>query len=300
MVTSGCLEAINLGLDILTKSGDNILVDPLNYFNIREFLTGRPVNIYTFPFNTPDFDAVAFEKTISEFNITLCLVCPNFHNPTGVSMADHHKKRLVEIAGAKGVHIIEDDVYGDVYFGTRRPSTLKSFDLFGCVLYCSSFSKSLAPGFRVGYCLTESYADKLARAKRLLSLGTSSLSQAALADFMRTGRFDLHLKALRKQLHLNLLKYGDAIIKYFPPTVKFNVPAGGFVLWLRFPASVDGYEFFKEALKYDIVVVPGQIFAQHSTHTNYIRLSYSEPFDELIEQSVKRLGELAYKMIGQG
>lgn len=154
VITAGCLEAIGISLKILLKSGDAVLVDSLNYYNILALLKSMEVEIYVYPLSKPSgFDPNTFENMLVANKIKLCLISSNFHNPTGTSLDTHLKKTIVEIATRNKVHIIEDDVYGDLYFGKSKPSTLKQFDTQGLVYYCSSFSKTLAPGFRIGYCL---------------------------------------------------------------------------------------------------------------------------------------------------
>ncbi|HAS41577.1 MAG TPA: hypothetical protein DCS93_13940 [Microscillaceae bacterium] len=294
VITAGCLEAIGISLKILLKSGDAVLVDTLNYYNIVSLLKSTDVKIYTYPFSeSSDFDARHFEEVLHAHQIKLCLISPNFHNPTGTSLSTEVKETIVKVATRHQVYIIEDDVYGDLYFGKNKPSTLKQFDTQGLVYYCSSFSKTLAPGFRIGYCLPGNQYQEFAKYKRLLSLGTNSVTQAALVNFMTTGRYDFHLKRLRKQLHLNMLKYGDTILQVFPAHIHLQVPEGGYVFWIGFPPPFDGYELYKKCLQKNILITPGEVFSATGAYKNFIRISFSKPFDRLVEDALKTIGNLA-------
>jgi len=296
IITAGCLEAIGICINILTENGDNILIADSCYYNIISLLKNKNVKIHTYDFNqSSNFDSKAFEQVLIEKQITLCLITSSFHNPTGVTLDTSVKEKIVAIATKININIIEDDVYGDLYFEKNKPATLKQFDTKGIVYYCSSFSKTLAPGFRIGYCITGSKSQEFTKQKRLLSLGTNSITQAALVDFMKTGRFDLNLKSLRKQLHLNMLKYGNSILNYFPSEINVEIPKGGYVFWIAFSASFDGYEFYRKVLKEKILITPGEIFSANGYYKNYIRISYSEPYNEKIDDALKQIGKLARK-----
>lgn len=296
IITSGCLEAIGICLDILAKSGEKILIDRSNYYNIISLLKSKNIDIETYDFSA-NFNASHFENTLIEKQISLCLITANFHNPSGCSLDDNTKNKIVEITSKHAIPIVEDDVYGDLYFGKSRPSTLKQFDTKGLVYYCSSFSKTLAPGFRIGYCLPGEKKQEFAKQKRLLSLGSNSVTQAALTDFMKTGRYDLTLKNLRKQLHLNMLAYGNTILNYFPSEIKFTTPEGGYVFWIAFPKSFNSYLFYKRVIEEKIIITPGEVFSSSGLFKNYIRISYSEPYNDTIEASLKRIGSLGKEFI---
>ncbi len=298
IITAGCLEAVAICLNILLKAGDAILTDTSNYYNLLSLIKNMDIRIYTFPFNkASNFDVAGFEKIVNEKKIKLCLIASNFHNPTGLSLDDSTKREIVSIATKNNVNIIEDDVYGELFFGKSKPFTLKHFDTNGMVYYCSSFSKTLAPGFRIGYCIPGSKSREFAKYKRLLSFGTNSVTQAALVDFMKTGRYDFHLKNLRKKLHLNMLKYGDAIIKYFPSSINFEIPKGGYVFWLEFPDSFDSYQFYRKVLQESILLTPGEIFSTSGFYRNFIRISYSEPYSDKVDRALKKVGKLAHTFL---
>ena len=151
----------------------------------------KVVEIPTDPVSGIDIDYLA--QAIPKFNIKACLVVNNFNNPLGCCMPDERKKYLVEMLAKKEIPLIEDDIYGELYFGKTRPKTCKTYDKKGLVLHCASFSKSLAPGYRIGWAIPGRFKEKVIRLKRMHTVSTNTLMQAAVAEFLSKGRFELHL-----------------------------------------------------------------------------------------------------------
>lgn len=297
VITAGCLEALNVGLMILTQPNDVIAIDELTYFSIHETVERLGLKAVSIPNTQNGLDLDFLRKAIEKYPIKVGLFVTNFHNPTGTCLPDLQKKELVELMTEKQIPIIEDDIYGELYFSKSRPSTCKYYDKEGWVLYCSSLSKTIAPGYRIGYCQPGRFLEQFAHQKRVLSLSTSSLPQAALLNFLKKGRYDFHLRKLRKALHTQALRYSQCILQYFPVGIYFSVPEGGFNLWIEFPKDFDSYELFKAAKHQQIGIAPGQIFSVEPTFKHCIRLSFAEPFTEEIEQSIKRLGKLAEQLL---
>lgn len=233
---------------------------------------------------------------LAEGEIKVCLFVANFTNPTGSCMPAGNKKRLVEILAQREIPLIEDDIYGELYFGKERPRTCKSFDRKGLVMLCSSVSKTLAPGYRVGWCLPGRYKEKVLGIKRMNTVSSATPTQAAIAHFFLTGRFDLHMRKLRKALHTQCLRYLQAIAAYFPDDTRVSRPQGGYVLWVEMNEKVDAFSLYKRALQHDILISPGQIYSAQASYPNYIRLSFGAPFTPEIDESLKTLGKLVFEM----
>lgn len=297
VITAGCMEALNISLMILTQRGDVIAIDELTYFSIHQAVERLGLKAVSIPVTSKGLDIPFLKKAIEQFPIKAGLFVTNFHNPTGVCIPDAQKKELVELMTTKQIPIIEDDIYGELYFGKNRPSTCKFYDKEGWVLYCSSLSKTIAPGYRIGYCQPGRFLEQFAHQKRILSLSTSSLPQAALLNFFQKGRYDFHLRKLRTAIHTQALRYSQCILQYFPVGIYFSVPEGGFNFWIEFPKQFDSYELFKAAKNQQISIAPGQIFSVESNYKNYIRLSFAEPFTDEIEQAIKQLGILAERQL---
>jgi DNA-binding transcriptional MocR family regulator len=293
VVTAGCVEALSLCIKATTKPGDAVAIESPTYFAIFQLMESyglKVVEIPTDPVWGMDIDYLA--QAIPRFNIKACLVVNNFNNPLGSCMPDERKKQLVEMLAKREIPLIEDDIYGELYFGKTRPKTCKTFDRKGLVLHCASFSKSLAPGYRIGWTIPGRYKEQVIRLKRMHTVSTNTLVQAAVADFLSNGRFELHLRHLRKALHTQSLRYIQAVCEYFPEDTCITRPQGGFTLWIEMNKKINAYKLHKRALKLNIGIAPGQIFSSQGRFENCFRLSYGEPWSQKIEEGIKTLGKL--------
>jgi len=294
VITAGAVEALSLCVKAITKPGDSVAIESPTYFAIFQVMEShglKVVEIPTDPINGLDLDYL--EQAIPRFDIKACLCVNNFNNPLGSCMPDDRKKRLVDMLGKREIPLIEDDIYGELYFGKTRPRTCKSFDKKGLVLLCASFSKSLAPGYRVGWTIPGRFKDKVIRLKRMHTVSTNTLAQAAIANFLSNGRYELHLRHLRKALHTQSLRYLQAISEYFPEDTRITRPQGGFTLWIEMNKKINAYKLHKRALqKYGIGIAPGQIFSSQGLFENCFRISYGEPWNDQIEEGIKTLGKL--------
>jgi len=296
VVTAGCMEALSLSLKAITKPGDAVAIESPTYFGIfqvMESLGLKVVEIPTDPATGIDLDYL--ETSIRKFNIKTCLFVCNFNNPMGSCLPDEKKKKLVELLTRHNVPLIEDDIYGELFFGKTRPRTCKSFDKKGMVIQCGSFSKSLAPGYRIGWAVPGKFKENVIRLKRMNNVSTNTLAQSAIANFLANGRYELHLRHLRKALHTQCLRYIQAVSAYFPEGTRVTRPEGGFALWLELDKKVDTYKLHKRALKHGIGIAPGQIFSSQGRFENCFRMSFGQPWSDRIEQGIRTLGELVRK-----
>jgi len=293
VVTAGCVEALSLCIKAITKPGDAVALESPTYFALFQVMESnglKVVEIPTDPITGIDIDYLA--QAIPKFDIKACLVVNNFNNPLGSCMPDDRKKYLVDMLAKKEIPLIEDDIYGELYFGKTRPKTCKSFDKKGLVLHCASFSKSLAPGYRIGWAIPGKFKERVIRLKRMHTVSTNTLTQAAVADFLSKGRYELHLRHLRKALHTQCLRYMQAVVEYFPEDIRITRPQGGFTLWVEMNKKINAYKLHKRALKHNIGIAPGQIFSSHGDFENCFRISYGEPWSPKIDEGLKTLGKL--------
>jgi DNA-binding transcriptional MocR family regulator len=298
IVTSGCLEAVTMCLRAVTKPGDTVAVECPTYFGLyqaAESLGLKVVEISSCAVNGIDLDCL--QKAINKCSIKACVVVPNFNNPLGSCMPDENKKQLVETITKHNIPLIEDDIYGELYFGKNRPKTCKYFDKKGFVMHCSSLSKSLAPGYRIGWIIPGKFFDQVKQIKRMSNISCPTLTQAAIAHFLKNGRYEYHLKNLRKALHTQSLRYVQAIIEYFPADTKISRPHGGFVLWLELNKKVNAFKLRTEAMKHKISVVPGRIFSASCNYSNFIRISFGKPWSDDVDYGLMMLGKLIRKMM---
>lgn len=297
VVTAGCMEALILSLRTVTKHGDTIAVESPAYFGVYQAIESlglKVVEISSDPVTGPDLNCL--RKVFSKYEIKACVFTPNFSNPLGSCMPDEKKKELVDLITEFNIPLIEDDIYGEMYFGKHRPKTCKSFDRKGLVMYCSSLSKSLAPGYRVGWVIPGKFLEKVKQLKMMYTVTSPTLTQVAMAHFLSIGRYEYHLKNLRKALHTQCLRYIQGIMQYFPHDTKISRPQGGFVLWVELNKKVDAYKLCTEALKHNISVAPGQIFSASCNYSNCVRLSYGKPWDEDVDYALMMLGKLVAKL----
>lgn len=299
IVTSGCLEAINICLRAVTNPGDTVAIESPTYFGISQAIENlglKVVEITSCAEEGVDLDCL--EKAIKNFSIKACVFVPSFNNPLGSCMPDEKKKRLVELISKHNIPLIEDDTYGELYFGKNRPRTCKYYDTKGLVMYCASLSKSLAPGYRIGWTMPGKFFDGVKQIKRGLDISSPSITQAAMAHFLENGRFEYHLKSLRKSLHTQCLRYIQGIIQYLPDDTKISRPHGGFVLWIELNKKVNAFKLRTEAIKHRISIVPGKIFSTGSSYSNFIRISFGKPWNDDADYGLMMLGKLIKKMIG--
>ena len=297
VVTAGCLEAITMCLRAVTNYGDTVAVETPTYFGIYQVIESlglKVVEIATDP--AIGVDIKHLEKAIKKFSIKACVFVPNYNNPLGSCMPEENKKELVDLISRHNIPVIEDDIYGELYFGRTRPKTCKYFDKKGLVMHCSSLSKSLAPGYRTGWAIPGKFIEEVKQIKRIHNISCPTLTQVAMANFLKNGRYEYHLKNLRRALHTQSLKYIQAIIDHFPAGTKVSRPHGGFIMWLELNKKIDTFKLRTEALKHHIAFVPGKIFSSGSDYSNFMRLSFGKPWSDDVDYGIMMLGRLIKKM----
>ena len=293
IVTNGCMEAIDLCLRSVAGPGDTIVVESPSFVCYLQLIEDLNLMVLEAP-TDPDqgIDLESLFKMVEQHNVKACLLNPNFQNPLGYEMPRDRKKRLVEFLSEREIPLIEDDIYGDLYFGKSRPGTFKSFDQKGLVLYCSSFSKSLAPELRIGWTIPGRFIDKVKRLKFNTSIATSKLNQLIIADFLKNGHYERHLRKFRNALQNQVSNTIMAIIRHFPADTRISAPKGGFILWIELGRQVDGIDLFHNAKDKNIFILPGVLSSSCGQYKNCIRISCGYPWNDTMEEGIKTLGKL--------
>jgi DNA-binding transcriptional MocR family regulator len=294
IITSGCMEALYIALRALTRPGDNVLIQSPTYhclLQLMENLGLRAIEIPTYPEKGIEISDV--ENAVKKYHIKACLLTLNFNNPDGSLTPEETKEKLVDLLTRRSIPLVEDDVYGDISFGPKRPPCCTKYDEKGMVLLCSSFSKTLAPGFRVGWMVPGKYYEKALEIKTTTSLSSASPTQMALAEYLKVGQYDRHLKRLRTAFEEQLRTMQYKVSQFFPPGTKTTRPAGGCVLWVELPIYVDSTELFFRAREQGISIAPGAVFSTQDKHSNFIRVNCGNIWSKRIEKGVRKLGELA-------
>lgn len=301
IVTSGAMEALNLCLQAVTKPGDVVAIEAPAFYGCLQALERlqlRAVEVATHPRHGVQVDAL--RAVLERHAVKACWFMPNFQNPTGALMPIEQRKALVELLAQHRVPLIEDDVYGELYFGVRRPLPAKSFDREGWVMHCSSFSKNLAPGYRIGWAAAGRFAQQVERLKLTSTLSVAVPSQVAVLHFLQHGAFDKHLRNLRATLSLQQDKALRFATKYLPSGTRITQPEGGYFLWAELPADIDALQLQRLALSQNISLAPGHLFSADRRFRHHVRLNYGHPQPEQLEAALKTVGRLAARLGKEG
>jgi DNA-binding transcriptional MocR family regulator len=299
VITNGALEALNLCLETVTRPGDAVLVESPTFYAALQALERLGLDAIEVPTHPREgIQLAALEHALTRHKPAACWLMTNFQNPLGSLMPDSKKKALVELLTRHQVPLIEDDVYGELYFGDKRPMPAKAFDTQGLVMHCSSFSKCLAPGYRIGWAAPGRFARQVARQKLITSLATSAPAQVTLASYLEKGGYDKHLRKLRHTLAAQQAQFAQALRHHFPPGTRATRPAGGYFLWVELPNKVNALEIHRQALSLGISVAPGPIFSAKQEFANCLRLNYGHAWDERTERALATLGQLVRAQSG--
>ena len=297
-ITSGCIEAVNLCLQAVGSAGDTVVVESPTYPWFLQMIEDQnkfALEIPTDPQTGIDLDQLS--RALRRNAVAVCLLVPNFHNPLGFVMPEDKKRTLVRMTAERRIPIIEDNIHGELYFGRKRPTTLKSMDRKGLVLHCASFSKTLSPGLRVGWTLPGRYADRVKRLKMNSTVASPTLNQEVLAQFLKAGLYDRHLRRLRTALKNQISNTALAIARHFPEGTRITAPQGGLTLWVELDKKVDGLKVFQAARKRKISIFPGIICSTTGRYRNFIRISCGYPWSDAVEDGIITLAGIIRKMM---
>jgi DNA-binding transcriptional MocR family regulator len=294
VLTNGGLDALNMCVEAVTRPGDAVVVEsPCFYAALQalERLGLRAIGLPTHPRNGVDLSRLS--HVLQTQRPKACWFMTNFQNPLGCSLPREKKHALVELLAKHEVPLIEDDVYGELHHGNEPPSAAKTFDRRGLVMHCSSFSKTLAPGYRIGWVAAGRFSPKVRRLKLMTSLSGSIPTQAALAEYLQLGAYDRHLRRLREALSRQKEALVDAVRRHFPAGVRLTRPDGGYFLWVDMPwDTLDALSVFRTALSTQISVAPGPMFSNHGEFRNCLRLNFGHPWTPRAEDAVATLGRI--------
>ncbi|QNL52306.1 PLP-dependent aminotransferase family protein [Olivibacter sp. SDN3] len=291
ITTSGTMNALFHCLLAVSKPGDTMAVETPVFFGTIQIAKSLGLHVIEIPSHPlTGVDLAALKKVLHK--ITVCCFTTNFSNPLGSLMPDNHKKELVNMLAEYDIPLIEDDLYGNLFFGTERPKPCKIFDKAGIVMWCSSVSKTLAPGYRVGWVAPGRFKDKIMRHKLLQTISAPILYEEVIADFMEHGRYEHHLRNFRNRLYANCLHFQRAIEEYFPDNTKISQPQGGFVLWLELDERIDTAKLYDTAIRKNISFAPGRMFTLQERYHNCMRLSFALEWNDKLENDLKRLGRI--------
>ena len=293
VITNGAMEALNLCLQSVTEPGDLVAIESPAFYatlQVLERLKLKAVEIPVHPREGIDLDSLA--DSLQRLPIKACWFMSSLQNPLGASMSDAKKAALYELLQRHQVPLIEDDVYAELHYGAQPPKPVKSFDREGLVMHCGSFSKCLAPGYRIGWVAGGRHAQRIARLKLMTTISPSVPAQAALADYLQHGGYDRHLRKLRHQLESQQGSMLASAARHFPADTRVTRPSGGYFLWFEFAERVDALQLFRLALAQGISLAPGPIFSATRGFGHCARLNHGHPWTAQSEQAMQTLGRI--------
>jgi DNA-binding transcriptional MocR family regulator len=300
VITSGCQEALYLSLKSVTKPGDVVAIESPGYYGLLQAIDSLGLKVLEIPTHPRHGLSIeALELALEQWPIKACVVIPNFSNPLGSLMSAERKKALVSLVNQhRQVTLIEDDIYGDLCFEGPRPSTLKSLDTKGNVMHCSSFSKTLASGIRIGWVISETHHQQLAYEKFVINCAASTINQHTVARLLGSGIYDRHIRSMRIGLAQNTSRLIDRVSQHFPEDTKITRPTGGMTLWVELSKGMDTTQLSHEALAEGISIAPGQIFSSSADkYKNCLRLNCGLAWNNKAERAIETLGKLIRKKL---
>ncbi len=293
VLTHGAMEALNLCLSAVARPGDAVVVESPTFYVALQALQRLGLHAIEVPTHVREgIDLGRLAQVIELYRPKACWLMTNFQNPLGSLMPEAKKRDLVELLARHDLPLIEDDVYAELYEGKVAPLPAKAYDRRGLVLHCSSFSKCLAPGYRVGWAAPGRLVREVERLKLMTSLSGSIPVQAALAEYLQEGGYDHHLRSLRVSLQAQRNHLFDAVTRLFPSGTRAARPAGGYFVWVELPAGVDALALHRAALARRISLAPGPMFSARAEFQHHIRLTCGQPWDEALERAMRTLARL--------
>jgi DNA-binding transcriptional MocR family regulator len=294
VITCGCTEALTLALKAVARPGDTIAIESPTYFGLLHVLEALGLKALELPTDAETgVDLATLERALTRGTIAACLFASSFNNPLGCTIPDARKLDLLRLLGQHGVPLIEDDIYGDIYFGAERPKPFGALDPAADTIYCSSFSKTIAPGYRIGWLASGGHVHAVLQQKLASTLATPALTQVALADLLSCGGYDSHLRRIRRVFADSIDRMTRVIAQSFPAGTRVSRPAGGFVLWVELPEPADTRALFREAVERGICFAPGDAFSASGRYRHCLRLSCGCGWDRRIKEGLETIGMLA-------
>lgn len=291
VITNGCQEALTIALKAVTQAGDIVAIESPTFYGLLQVIESLGLEALEIPVNpNSGLSLDALKLALERWPIKACVVVPNCSNPLGYTMPDANKVALAQLLQQHNITLIEDDVYGDLSFHNHRPALIRGLAPEADVIYCSSFSKTLSPGLRVGWLAAGKHLARVEYLKYVSNIASPTLPQLSVAHFLESGRYDRYLRQVRNQYARAVSKMTDAVLRYFPKGTRISQPRGGFVIWVELPYEIDTFDLAQQALSHSISIAPGPIFSAKQKFKSAMRLSCACKWDEKVEQGLAWLG----------
>jgi DNA-binding transcriptional MocR family regulator len=298
VLTQGAVTALHLCLEAVTKPGDAVVIESPTFYVALQALQRRSLKAIEVATDCREgIDLGRLAQVLEKRRPAACWLMTTFQNPLGSLMPDPKKRELVALLARHNVPLIEDDVYGELYQGNTAPSSAKSFDRRGLVMHCASFSKTLAPGYRVGWTAAGRFAAQIERLKLTTLLMGTIPTQAAIAAYLQDGGYDSHLRRLRRALADQQAAIVGAVHRHFPDGTRVSLPQGGYFIWLELPEQLDAVKLFWAASAQGVSIAPGPMFSARGEFRHCIRLNTGQVWSRQIENAIVKIGNLVSRQM---
>jgi len=303
LITVGSQQALDLVGRVFLNEGDIVLVGLPTYLGAINAFLAYGAKLVGIPLDEEGMRIDLLEEKIKELKkegkkVKMIYTVPTFQNPAGVELAEERRKWMVEVAIENDLLIIEDEPYRLLRFEGRPLNPIKYYDDGYHVIYMATFSKILAPGFRLAYVIAnEEIIKKLVIAKQSVDLCTPSFTQMIALHYIRNGYIKKHIPKIIEMYKRKRDIMLDALEKYFPPGCKWTKPKGGMFLWVELPKHISTIEMLKDAINEKVAYVHGKAFHVDGSGENTMRLNFTNPKDEVIEEGIKRLAKIIEKIL---
>ncbi|HHJ4503184.1 PLP-dependent aminotransferase family protein [Raoultella ornithinolytica] len=298
IITAGATQALRLALRAVCQPGDAVAIEQPAYFGTLLLLEDLGLKALQIPTDPVEGLLLApLEEALQRHRPAAVLASPTVQNPLGASMPVARKRELVALLAGMGIPLIEDDVYGDLAGDAQRPPACKAFDRCGNVIYCSSLSKTLAPGWRIGWIAAGRYHSTVLQARMAGEWAGAPLIEAAASELLASGDYDRHLRQLKLRIAQGMQAIIAQVETSFPPGTRVAAPEAGFLIWVKLPSKIDALEVHRRALALGIGVSPGPLFSPGAAELqNFLRLNgANEPTRHLLK-AVEQLGRLCHDL----
>ena len=299
LITSGCQEATMLALMSTLKAGSTVAVETPTYPGFLQIIELLNLEVIEIPSDPRTGVSVgALELAAQQWQVDCLLLSSNYSNPTSARMPSDKKQTLLSMCERLNIHIIEDDVYGDLshdpYF---RPRPLKSYDKNNIVTYCSSFSKTISPGLRIGWVINKAHNKTLQYNKYVSGLSTVTTSQYAVAEYLRLGKHERYLQSVRRRYAVQTNTMVEKLHTLMPEGTRFSQATGGFLVWMSLPSEIDTLKLLEKTVAKGVCFNPGILFSASKQYNNCLRINCSMEFDDKVDNALKVITKEVYLML---
>lgn len=300
LILSGSTQGIGLIGRFLLSPGDEVVVEVPTYLGAVQSFRALGARVIGVPLDNEGMRVDLLESILARRRPRLIYTSPTFQNPTGVVMSPERRRRLLLLAKRYQLPVVEDDAYGEVYFEGKEPQPLKAMDTHENVLYLSTYSKIVAPGLRVAWLAgPPALIERLSLHKQVFDLNTNALGQWVVSQILQRDMLDEHLATLRQLYRSKRDCMLSAIRTHWPAGARVNHPCGGFHLWCRLPGDMRARPLLREAANERVAFLIGEPFHVDGGGQHHIRLSFSSPQIEDIEEGIRRIGIAMKRILGR-